>query len=295
MRPERFQFAIKFFHHPPIRKYPHHLALGMSVLQRHNVNRAGAGSGRTLLFAHGYGCDQNVWQPVAGALAADHEVVLYDCAGSGAADPSLYDRVRHATLDGHADDLIAVCEAARLDRPVLVAHSVGTMIGLLAARRRPDLFDSLVLIAPSPSYLNDGDYVGGFEREDIDSLLDTLESNHFGWARMMAPVVMGNPERPELAGALGDSFCRMDDAVARHFARVTFLSDHRAALAGVPVPSLLLQCSDDALAAPEVGAYLARQMPGSRLVQLAATGHCPHMSAPAEVVAALSEFLEQRR
>jgi len=158
----------------------------MSVLQRHNVTRSGAGNGRTLIFAHGHGCDQNVWQAVAGALAADHEVVLYDCAGCGGADPSVYDPVRHATLEGHADDLIAVCEAAQLDRPVLVAHSVGTMIGVLAAQRRPDLFDSLVLIAPSPSYLNDGAYVGGFEREDIDSLLDTLESNHFGWALLSA-------------------------------------------------------------------------------------------------------------
>lgn len=266
----------------------------MSVLQRHNVTRIGAGSGKTLLFVHGYGCDQNVWQSVASALANNHEVVLYDCAGCGAADPSLYDPVRHATLDGHAEDLIAVCEAAGLDRPVLIAHSVGTMIAVLAAQRRPDLFDALVLIAPSPSYLNDGAYVGGFEREDIDDLLDTLESNHFGWARMMAPVVMGNPDRPELAGALGDSFCRMDSTIARHFARVTFLSDHRAALEKVSTPSLLLQCSDDALAAPAVGDYLVRQMAGSSLVQLAATGHCPHMSAPSEVTQVLSEFLEQR-
>ena len=266
----------------------------MSVLQRHNVNRFGAGSGRPLIFAHGYGCDQNVWQPVASVLATDHEVVLYDCAGCGASDPSLYDPVRHATLEGHADDLVAICEAAGLDRPVLVAHSVGTMVGVLAARRRPALFDSLVLIAPSPSYLNDGDYSGGFEREDIDSLLDTLESNHFGWAQMMAPVIMGNPERPELAGALGDSFCRMDSDVARHFARVTFLADHRDALAAVPVPSLLLQCSDDDLAALSVGDYLARRMPDSELVHLAATGHCPHMSAPAEVVQALTTFLRRR-
>jgi sigma-B regulation protein RsbQ len=265
----------------------------MSVLQRHNVTRAGTatGTGKTLIFTHGYGCDQNVWQPVAHALAQTHEVVLYDCAGCGMADPSLYDPVRHATLEGHADDLIAVCEAARLDRPVLVAHSVGTMIGVLAARRRPDLFDSLILIAPSPSYINDGAYVGGFEREDIDDLLDTLESNHFGWARMMAPVVMGNPDRPELAGALGDSFCRMDSRIARHFARVTFLADHRQDLQGVTVPSLLLQCSDDALAAPEVGDYVARHMTGSSLMRLAATGHCPHMSAPDEVVQALTAFL----
>lgn len=266
----------------------------MSVLHRHNVTRTGAGTGRTLLFAHGYGCDQNVWQPVASALADNHEVVLYDYAGCGGADPALYDPVRHATLDGHADDLIAICDAAGLDRPVLIAHSVGTMIAVLAAQRRPKLFDALVLIAPSPSYINDGAYVGGFEREDIDDLLDTLESNHFGWARMMAPVVMGNPEQPELAGALSESFCRMDSTIARHFARVTFLSDHRIAVEKVSTPSLLMQCSDDALAAPAVGEYLARQMTGSSLVQLAATGHCPHMSAPSEVIKVLSDFLEQR-
>lgn len=255
----------------------------------------GSGPGRPLVFAHGYGCDQHVWDQVAAELAGHHEILLYDYAGCGGADPSLYDRVRHSTLDGHADDLIAVCEAAQLDRPVLIAHSVGTMVGVLAAGRRPDLFDSLALIAPSPSYLNDGAYVGGFERQDIDDLLDTLESNHFGWARMMAPIVMGNPERPELAGALGDSFCRMDSDVARHFARVTFLADHRAALKQITVPSVLLQCSDDALAAPEVGEYLAGQMAGSSLVRLAATGHCPHMSAPAEVIEALTGFLDQRR
>lgn len=265
----------------------------MSLLQRHKVTRSGNDAGKTLLFAHGYGCDQNVWAPVANALSTDHEVVLYDYAGCGGAEPSLYDRVRHATLDGHADDLIAICEAAQLDRPVLVAHSVGTMIGVLAAQRRPDLFDSLVLISPSPSYLNDGDYRGGFEREDIDSLLETIESNHFGWARMMAPMIMGNPDRPELAETLGDNFCRMDSGIARHFARVTFLADHRAALQHMPVPSLLLQCSDDALAAPGIGEYLARQMADSTLVQLAATGHCPHMSAPMEVVDVLKAFLQR--
>ncbi|HLL19233.1 MAG TPA: alpha/beta hydrolase [Rubrivivax sp.] len=265
----------------------------MSVLQRHNVTRTGRG--RPLLFAHGFGCDQNVWQAVARAAAAHYEVVLFDFAGCGLADPSLYDRQRYATLDGHVDDLVAVCEAAQLDRPVLVAHSVGTMVGVLAAKRRPDLFDSLVLIAPSPCYLNDGDYQGGFERDDIDALLDTLESNHFGWARMMAPVIMGNPDRPELSGALEDSFCRMDSGVARHFARVTFLSDHRSDLAQVPIPCLLLQCSDDALAPAAVGEYLAAQMASSTLVRLAATGHCPHMSAPEEVVSAIDAHLQRRR
>ncbi|RYF51782.1 MAG: alpha/beta hydrolase [Cytophagaceae bacterium] len=266
----------------------------MTALQRHNATRIGTTTGRSLVFAHGYGCDQSVWLPVASALASNHDIVLYDFAGCGGADPALFDPERHGTLEGYADDLIEVCEASQLDHPVFIGHSVGAMVGVRAARRRPNLFDSLVLVAPSPSYINDGDYIGGFEREDIDDLLDTLEANYFNWARMMAPVVMGNPDRPELAGALGDSFCRMDNKVARHFARVLFLADSRFALKDVTIPSLLLQCSDDALASPKVGRYLAEQLVASSMVQLTATGHCPHMSAPLEVIEILSNFLKQR-
>lgn len=264
----------------------------MNILTRHNVRQSG--HGRPLLFVHGYGCDQNVWRFVTPAFAADHRIVLMDLAGCGGSDPDAYSVDRHATLHGHAEDIIAVTEAAGLQKPVLVVHSVSAMSAMLAAKTRPDLFDSLVLVTPSPAYLNDGDYRGGFESEDIDGLLEMLDANHFNWSRMMAPVVMGAANAPELSEELGNSFCRMDPAIAKHFAEVTFRSDHRADLAGFRVPCLILQASDDALAPEEIGAYLQRQWPHARLVQLAATGHCPHMSAPDETSAALRAFLATR-
>lgn len=263
----------------------------MSSLTRHHVRIAGAGS--PIVFAHGYGCDQNVWRGVAPAFEASHRTVLFDVAGCGASEPSHYERDRHATLHGHADDLIEICEAAGLEGVTFVGHSVSGTIGVLAAAKRPELFDSLVLVSPSPCYLNDGDYRGGFERADIDGLLETLEANHFAWARMMAPLIMGNAGRPALAAELGDNFCRTDARVARHFARVTFLADHRPDLPGVSVPSLVLQCADDALAASSVGHYVADHLPRSTLVHLAATGHCPHMSAPDELVAVLRSWLQR--
>lgn len=265
----------------------------MSSLTRHNVRQSG--SGRPLIFAHGYGCDQNVWRYVAPAFASSHRLVLFDYAGCGGASPETYDVVRHGDLWGHADDLIEICEAAQLQGSILVAHSVSTMIGVLAAKKRPDLFAALILLAPSPHYLNDAHYRGGFERHDIDGLLDMLETNHFGWARMMAPVVMGNTDRPHLVEELEGNFCRVEPKVARHFARVTFLADHREDLDGLDVPSLIMQCRDDALAAPEIGDYLHRHMARSELVKLDATGHCPHLSAPEETIAAIRTYLGELR
>ncbi|WP_348753632.1 alpha/beta hydrolase [uncultured Aquincola sp.] len=263
----------------------------MNVLARHNVRRLGAVGHRPLVFAHGYGCDQQVWQHITPAFEADHELLLFDYVGSGGSDTSAYDRQRHGSLEGHARDLIALCEAAGLQRPVLVAHSVSTMVGVLAARLRPDLFEGLALVAPNPCYINHPGYVGGFERHDVDDLMDVLDQNFFSWARMMAPVIMGNPGRPELGDALANSFCSVDPSIARHFARVTFLADHRADLPQVHTPCLLMQCTDDALAPPAVGEYLQHALPQAELVQLAATGHCPHLSAPAETTAALQRFL----
>lgn len=265
----------------------------MNVLDRHNVRRLNAGHPRAIVFAHGYGCDQQVWRQVAPAFEADHEVLLFDYAGCGGADLAAYDLQRHGSLLGHAQDLIAVCEAAGLDRPVLVAHSVSTMIGVVAARLRPDLFSALALVAPNPCYVNQPGYVGGFEADDIDELLDTLDSNYFSWARMMAPVIMGHADRPELGQALANSFCATNPAVARHFARVTFLADHRADLAHVQPPCLLLQCADDALAPLAVGDYLQQQLPRGELLRLRATGHCPHLSAPQETTAALRRFVDR--
>ncbi|AKJ30263.1 alpha/beta fold hydrolase [Caldimonas brevitalea] len=264
----------------------------MSALLRHNVTFSG--NGRVpLLFAHGYGCDQHVWRFVAPAFEEHFRVVRFDYAGAGGAAPGAYDFERHGSLRGHAEDLIEICDEAGLERPVLVAHSVATMIGVVAAGLRPELFSRLVLVAPSPCYLNQGDYVGGFEREDIDALLETLDSNYFSWARMMAPVVMGNADRPELAEDLGNSFCRTDPAVAHHFARVTFLSDNRGDLPGMRVPSLVLQCRDDALAPASVGRYLQQTLPCAQLAELQATGHCPHLSAPGETIEVIRQFLAE--
>lgn len=264
----------------------------MNVLARHNVRRYGTGH-RSIVFAHGYGCDQNVWRHVAPAFEHDHQVLLFDYVGAGGSDLAAYDRQRYATLEGHARDLIAICEAAALRKPLLVAHSVSTMIGVVAARMRPDLFGGLALVAPNPCYINHPGYIGGFEREDIDELLDTLDSNFFSWARMMAPVIMGNADRPELGDALANGFCATDPTIARHFARVTFLADHRADLPHVQPPSLVLQCADDALAPLAVGDYLAEHLPAGELHRMRATGHCPHLSAPAETTAAVRGFVDR--
>ena len=263
----------------------------MSITSRHNIHQSGCG--RPLLFAHGYGCDQNVWRFVAPAFTDTHRVVLFDYAGCGGAAPGSYDFERHRSLAGHADDLIEICDEVGLEDVVLVAHSVSAMVGVLAARRRPDLFHRLVLLAPSPCYLNVGDYRGGFERDDIDGLLEMLETNHFGWARMMAPVIMGNGDRPALSRELEGNFCRVEPQVAKHFASVAFLADQRADLGGLRVPSLILQCSDDALAPPTIGSYLQQRMAKSTLVRMKATGHCPHLSAPKETIAAIRDYLER--
>ncbi len=262
----------------------------MNVLTRNNVRVIGDGT-RPILFAHGYGCDQSMWRFVAGAFAADHRVILFDHVGAGGSDLSAYDAERYGTLHGYAEDVLEICRALDLRDVVFVGHSVSATIGVLAAVREPERFAKLVLVGPSPRYMNDGDYKGGFSREDLDGLIETLDSNQLGWSSAMAPVIMGNPERPELSDELRNSFCRTDPEIARRFARVTFFSDNRADLARVTTPSLILQCSDDAIASEAVGAYVHAHIPGSRLVHLEATGHCPHMSAPDETIAAMRAFL----
>ena len=262
----------------------------MSVLSRNNVRVTGQGT-RPILFAHGYGCDQSMWRFVADAFADDHRVVLFDHVGAGGSDLSAYDAERYRTLHGYAEDVLEICRALDLDDIVFVGHSVSAMIGVLAALREPERFAKLVLVGPSPHYMNDGEYKGGFSREDLDGLIETLDSNQLGWSGAMAPVIMGNPDRPELSEELRNSFCRTDPEIARRFARVTFFSDNRDDLARVTTPSLILQCSEDAIASEAVGAYVHARIPGSRLVRLDATGHCPHMSAPLETIAAMRAFL----
>ena len=264
---------------------------GSDVLARHNVQLLGPEDGRPILFAHGFGCDQNMWRFVAPAFAADHRVVLFDHVGAGGSDLAAYSRSRYSSLRGYAEDVLEICRALSLERVVFVGHSVSAMIGVLAAVAEPERFAALVLIGPSPRYVDDGDYVGGFSAEDIEGLLDSLDSNYLGWSSAMAPVIMGNPDRPELGAELTNSFCRTDPEIARHFARVTFLSDNRADLPKVRARTLVLQCCEDAIAGPAVGEYVHRQIAGSELVLMQATGHCPNLSAPQETVAAIQAFL----
>jgi sigma-B regulation protein RsbQ len=262
----------------------------MSILTRHNVRTFGSGT-VPMVFAHGFGCDQNMWRFVAPAFERDFRIVLFDYLGHGGSDVAAYDPARYNTLNGYAADVVDICRALDVRRGVFVGHSVSAMIGVLAATAAPELFDRLILVAPSPRYLNDGDYVGGFERPDVDGLLEALESNYLGWSSSMAPVIMGQPDRPELGTELTNSFCRTDPAIARQFARATFLSDNRQDLAAVTPRCLILQCADDVIAPEAVGRYMHEQLPHSDLVLMRATGHCPNLSAPDETVAAIKAFL----
>jgi sigma-B regulation protein RsbQ len=262
-----------------------------NVLERNAVRVSGVPDGRPIVFAHGFGCDQGMWRFVAPDFEVDHRVVLFDQVGSGNSDLSAYDRDKYGSLRGYAADLVEICRELELTDVVFVGHSVSAMIGVLAFEQAPELFGALVMVGPSPRYVNDDDYTGGFSRADIAGLLDSLESNHLGWSAQMAPVIMGNPDRPELAEELTSSFCRTDPGIASQFARVTFLSDNRADLSAVTVPTLVLQCSDDVIAPDVVGRYVHEAIPGSVFTKLAATGHCPNLSAPEETTAAIRAFL----
>ncbi len=263
----------------------------MSVVARNNVTVQGRADGRPMLFAHGFGCDQNMWRFVVPAFESDYRIILFDHVGAGGSDLSAYDPAKYSSLDGYASDVLEICHELDLHEVIFVGHSVSSIIGVLASNNEPDRFDKLVLIGPSPAYINDGDYVGGFNREDIDELLESLDSNYLGWSRAMAPVIMGNNDRPELGDELTNSFCRTDPEIARRFAHVTFTSDNRADLESVKVPALVLQCSEDSIAPQVVGEYVHRAIPNSEFVLMDATGHCPNLSAPDETIAAIRSFL----
>ena len=265
----------------------------MDVLARNNVTVTGTADGPPIVFAHGFGCDQGMWRHVAPAFEPTHRVVLFDHVGAGQSDLSAYGP-RHARLEGFAEDVVELLQALQLPPVVFVGHSVAAMIGVLAAAEHPELFDRLVLVSPSPRYIDDDGYRGGFTREEIDELLATMDGNYLGWSEHIAPVIMGTPDRPELGEELRSSFCRTDPDLARRFARTTFLSDNRADLARVPVPALVVQCRSDAIAPPEVGTYVAEQLPRGELVLLDATGHCPNLSAPDALVAAMREHVPAR-
>ncbi|QIP87746.1 alpha/beta hydrolase [Streptomyces sp. Tu 2975] len=263
----------------------------MDVRNRNRVTVSGRADGPVVMLAHGFGCDQNMWRLVVPALERDFRVVLFDHVGAGRSDLSAWNEERYTSLDGYADDVLEICHALDV-RPVFVGHSVSASVGVLAASREPERFAGLVLLTPSPCYIDDPatGYRGGFSAEDIDELLESLESNYLGWSAAMAPVIMGNPERPELGEELTNSFCRTDPKIARVFARATFLSDNRDDLAEVRVPTLIAQCAQDAIAPREVGEFVHAQIDGSELVTLTATGHCPQLSAPEATAAAIASF-----
>lgn len=262
----------------------------LSAILKNNVKQSGSGK-RTMVFAHGYGCDQHMWRMVAPAFEDHFNVVTFDHVGAGHSDVSSYDRQRYSSLDAYADDIVDIGHELGLTDAIIVGHSVSAMMGALASIKAPEMFSDVVMVGPSPRYINDGPYIGGFEQEDIDELLASLAENHIAWSNAMAPAIMGNSDRPELASELADSFCRMDPEIARTFARVTFTSDNRADLPKVTARVLVLQCRDDIIASENVGRYVADAIPHAQFVMLDATGHCPNLSAPQTVISAIKGFV----
>ncbi|MFC3198290.1 alpha/beta fold hydrolase [Parapedobacter deserti] len=262
----------------------------MNVIDRNNIVIKGSGT-TPMVLAHGFGCDQHMWRFIVPAFESSHKIVLFDHVGAGKSDLSAYSFEKYDDLAGYAQDIVEIAEALELTDIVFVGHSVSSVIGMIAANLAPELFSRLILVAPSPSYINDGDYIGGFTSSQIDELLDALDNNHLGWSLTMAPIIMGNPDRKELSEELANSFCRTDPTIAKHFARTTFLTDGRDILKTVKVPSLILQCANDVIAPIEVGQYMKAMIPNSELVILDATGHCPNLSAPDETIEAIKSFL----
>jgi sigma-B regulation protein RsbQ len=267
--------------------------MDQTIIERNNVKVFGNGK-QAMLFAPGFGCDQTVWQTVAEAFKDDYRVILFDYVGSGNSDLKAYDFDRYNTLEGYAQDVLDVCAALDLEQAVFVGHSVSSMIGMLASLRQPKYFSSLVMVGPSPCYLNDPpEYFGGFEKEQLQGLLELMEKNYIGWATMFAATILNNPSRPALKEELEERFCSTDPLIARQFAEATFFSDNRKDLPGVTVPALILQCSDDIIAPVSAGQYLHEHLSNSVFKQMEATGHCPHMSHPEETVQLIRQYLNE--
>lgn len=277
---------------PPVRAADGAYTGSMTIATRHSATVSGAPEGApAMVFAHGFGCDQSMWRLVAPAFEDTYRVVLFDHVGAGGSDLSAYDPDRHSSLDGYAADVVELLDELALGPVVFVGHSVSAMIGLLAAARRPELFDRLVLVGPSPRYIDDDGYRGGFSADEIDELLETMDSNYLGWSEFIAPVIMGNPDRPKLGEELTNAFCRTDPAIAKRFARTTFLSDNRTDLAAVRTPSLVVQCREDVIAPIEVGRYVHEHLADSEFCLIDAVGHCPNLSAPEALTTAMREYL----
>jgi len=261
------------------------------IIKRNNVTISGTGAS-TIIFAHGFGCSQHTWKKVAADFEKDHTVVLFDYVGCGGSDLTAYDVKKYSTLDGYAQDILDICHELDITQAVLVGHSVSAMIAVIAALKEPWCFEKLVFVGPSPYFFNEAGYTGGLERQDVDGLFEMMDNNYLGWSSMMAPLIMGNADRPELGAALTESFCATDPAIAKKFAKVTFYSDNRSFLPLLDVESLTLQCADDMLAPEQIGTYIKEHTPYNSLVNLKATGHCPHLSAPAEIIEAIRNYIK---
>ncbi len=268
--------------------------IDMNIQRRNYVHVSGSGS-TTIFFAHGFGCDQTMWRLMEPTYRERYRTVLFDLVGAGKSDLSAYSSGKYNSLHGYADDLVEIVREFGSERSIFVGHSVSAMIGVLADLKAPGLFAAHIMVGPSPCYINDGEYVGGFERPDIEGLLETLENNYLGWSSTMAPAIMGAPQQPELGQELTNSFCRTDPEIAKEFARVTFLSDHRKDIAKLCTPALILQCSDDLIAPVAVGEFMHRTLPTGRLKVIQNVGHCPHLSAPSASLTAIDDFLSDQR
>ncbi len=263
----------------------------MDILKRNNVTILGEGS-KTLLFAHGFGCDQSMWRFVTPAFMKNYKIVLFDYVGSGHSDFSAYNPEKYNSLYGYAEDILEICQVLSLENVIFIGHSVSSMIGILASVASPEIFSTLILICPSPCYLNDADYHGGFNKEELEELMSVMEHNYVGWANFLAPVVMKNPDKPSLVKELEESFCSGDPTITRNFAAVTFFSDNREDLKKVKLPTLIIECADDDIAPEGVGEFVQDSIPLSKLSRIEAPGHCPHMTHPSETVSAIKKFLD---
>lgn len=263
------------------------------ITKRNNIKIIGTGT-CPIIMIHGFGCDQNMWRYITPSFQESYKIILLDLVGTGVSDLTAFDAVKYNTLQGYADDIIEICDFLKLKDVVLVGHSVSSMIGALACIKQPDLFVGIIMVGPSPRYINDGDYIGGFEEEDIEDLIEMMDTNYLGWSAATAPAIMGNPENPALGEELTNSFCKTNPSIARHFAHATFYSDNRRDIASLSVPTLILQCSEDIIAPETVGLYMKSVVKNSDYVHLNATGHCPHMSAPVETINAMKKWLTEK-
>lgn len=244
-----------------------------------------------MVFCNGFGCSQHIWRHLTTALSQHHQLVFFDYIGTGETDPKAYDPQKYASLAGYAQDVVAICEALALRDVVLIGHSVGATIALLAATAAPTYFKQVVLLAPSPYYLNEPGYYGGFERADVEQLLAMFDRDGHQWAIPFANLLLGPTTAHSAMEELTTYFCEMDETVGRQLARITFLSDHRTDVTHLHLPTLIIQSAQDAAVPAEVVAYLAQQLPEAKQVQLPTMGHCPHLSAPLETIAAIAAFV----